>query len=123
MQLSSFSSSRALPLVLLVDPQLESRHWLWRRISDACGVVEAPTAVQARKWIAERPDIDAIIVEDELPDARGRDLVFELALQRHPIASRAIVLATSAMDWKRVRIVERNDVRAILSSLKRWFGY
>jgi response regulator RpfG family c-di-GMP phosphodiesterase len=121
MQLSSFSSSR-LPLVLLVDPELESRHWLWRRLSDACGVLEAQSAARARQFIAERPDIDALIVQDDLPDARGRELVLNLARERHPIASRALVLATSAMDWKRVRIVERHDVRAILASIKRWFG-
>ena len=110
-------------LVLVVDPKAETRHWLWRLLSQTFGVLEAPNAVLAKNWLRERPDIDAIIVEDELPDARGSDLVRELARTSSPLADRAIVVAS---EWRRVMlggmvVVERGDRRAILEKLGGWF--
>jgi hypothetical protein len=98
------------PLVLLVDPVVASRHWMWRTMSRAFGVLEAASARGARDWIAQRPDIDALVTQDELPDERGADLVEQLTLARHPVASRSIVLVRS-----------RTDVRAVLSKLAGWF--
>ena len=66
------------PLVLLVDPFVTSRHFMWRALTRAFGVIEAGNAGAARAWIASRPDIDAIVVQDELPDQRGLELVREL---------------------------------------------
>jgi hypothetical protein len=98
------------PLVLLVDPSVTSRHWMWRAMSHAFGVLEARTASGARDWIAHRPDIDALVVQDELPDERGEELVRQLAWARHPVASRSIVVTRS-----------RADLRAVLSKLAGWF--
>ena len=81
------------PLVLLVDPFVTSRHFMWRALNRAFGVIEAGSAGAARAWIASRPDIDAIVVQDELPDERGLELVRDLAHARHPVARRSIVLA------------------------------
>ena len=108
-------------LVLIVDPQVGSRHWLWRMLNHAFGVIEASSASGARRWIAERPDIDAMIVEDELPDARGSDLIRELVQSRHPAASRSILIAS---DWRHVmlsgiNVVSRGEVRSIAGKLVR----
>ncbi len=115
-----------LPLVLLVDPSLTSRHWMWRALSRAFGVIEAGNARGARDWLACRPDIDALVVDNELPDERGVDLVRDLASSHHPVASRAIVLARPSPDWARIAqagatLVERGDLRAVLSKLSGWF--
>ena len=111
-------------LVLIVDPKVESRHWLWRLLSKAFGVIEASNAITARRWIEERPDIDALIVEDELPDSRGGELVRELQRSAHPIAQRSIVLAS---EWRRVmlaglNVVERGVIDGILAKLASWFA-
>jgi hypothetical protein len=98
------------PLVLLVDPIVASRHWMWRAMSHAFGVLEAGTARGARDWIAQRPDIDALVVQDDLPDERGVELVRDLARLQYPVASHAIILTRSAM-----------DLRAVLSKLATWF--
>jgi hypothetical protein len=58
-----------LPLVLLVDPVDASRFALWRELSRSFGVLEAPDAARARAWLRDRQDIDAIVVQRELPDA------------------------------------------------------
>jgi len=125
MQTSNVAASRP-PLVLLVDPIVTSRHWMWRSLSRAFGVIEAKDAKGARDWIAHRPDIDALVVQDELPDARGVELVRDLALESHPIASHAIVLARPNVDVSLLAaagaaIVERGDLRTILAKLAAWF--
>jgi response regulator RpfG family c-di-GMP phosphodiesterase len=97
-------------LVLLVDPVVATRHWMWRAMSRAFGVLEAGSARAARDWIEQRPDIDALVTQDELPDARGAELVEQLARASHPVASRSIVLVRSGI-----------DLRAVLSKLAGWF--
>jgi hypothetical protein len=114
------------PLVLLVDPIVASRHWMWRGMNRAFGVLEAGSVGAARDWIARRPDIDALVVQDDLPDGHGGDLVRQLADERHPVASRAIVLARPGPEWVRIAqlgatLVERGDLRAVLSKLAGWF--
>jgi len=97
-----------LPIVLLVDPVVASRYWMWRTLSRAFGVLEAASAGAAREWIAQRPDIDAIVVQRMLPDAPGAELVMELERAQHPVARRAIV-------------VERGDLRSAIAKLVGWF--
>jgi CheY-like chemotaxis protein len=114
------------PLVLVVDPVVASRHWMWRALSRTFGVLEAGDARSARDWMAHRPDIDALVVDDELPDQRGLELVYDLAAARNPIASRAIVLARPSPDWARLArmgatLLERGDLRGVLSKLAGWF--
>jgi DNA-binding NarL/FixJ family response regulator len=125
MQTTNVTASRP-PLVLLVDPVVTSRHWMWRSLSRAFGVIEAPDAKGARDWIAQRPDIDALIVQDELPDARGVELVRDLAEASHPIASHAIVLARPNADASMLAVagaavIERGDLRTLLAKLAAWF--
>jgi response regulator RpfG family c-di-GMP phosphodiesterase len=113
------------PLVLLVDPFVTSRHFMWRALNRAFGVIEAGSAGAARTWIASRPDIDAIVVQDELPDQRGLELVRELVHARHPIGRRSIVLARPNPDWAAIAqagltLIERGDLRAISAKLANW---
>jgi response regulator RpfG family c-di-GMP phosphodiesterase len=120
------ATGRRPPLVLVVDPSALSRHWMWRTLSNTFGVLEASDARAAREWIGRRPDIDALIVDNELPDQRGVDLVSDLASHHHPVISRAIVLARSSADWEHASLagatlIERGDVRTVLSKLAGWF--
>jgi hypothetical protein len=113
------------PLVLLVDPFVASRHFMWRALSRAFGVLEAGNAGAARHWIANRPEIDALVVQDELPDGRGLELVRDLVVARHPVARRAIVLARPAPDWAAIAqagltLIERGDLRAVSAKLASW---
>ena len=80
----------------------------------------------ARDWIARRPDIDALVVQDELPDGRGLELVNELASEHHPVVSRSIVLARPGSRWSTsalagATLIERGDLRAVVSKLATWF--
>jgi hypothetical protein len=114
------------PLVLLVDPVVASRHWMWRGMSRGFGVLEAGSGEAARDWALRRPDIDALVVEDELPDGRGVQLVRDLQEAHHPAASRSIVLARPGLEWtgmasRGTTVVERGDLRAVLSKLAGWF--
>jgi response regulator RpfG family c-di-GMP phosphodiesterase len=118
------TSGRA-PLILLVDPYVASRHFMWRALSRAFGVLEAASADAARTWIATRPDIDALVVQDELPDQRGVELVRDLATSMHPVARRAIVLARPTPDWAAIAqagltLIERGDLRAVSAKLASW---
>jgi response regulator RpfG family c-di-GMP phosphodiesterase len=113
------------PLVLLVDPFVPSRHFMWRALSRAFGVLEAASADAARTWIAARPDIDALVIQDELPDQRGIDVVRDLASAMHPVVRRTIVLARQAPDWTAfaqagLTLIERGDLRAISAKLASW---
>jgi response regulator RpfG family c-di-GMP phosphodiesterase len=113
-------------LVLLVDPLIASRHFMWRALSHAFGVIEAGSADAARTWIQKRPDIDALVVQDELPGQRGIDLVRELISAKHRVASRCIVLARVGADWAGIAQagltrIDRGDLRAVSSKLASWF--
>jgi response regulator RpfG family c-di-GMP phosphodiesterase len=119
------TTSGKSPLVLLVDPLVSSRHFMWRALNRAFGVIEAGSADGARTWIAKRPDIDAIVMQDELPDQRGLEFVRELVLVKHPIARRSIVLARPNPDWAAIAqagltLIERGDLRAISAKLAGW---
>jgi len=119
------TASGRTPLVLVVDPFVTSRHFMWRALSRAFGVLEAPNAGAARTWIESRPDIDALVIQDELPDQRGHELVQALVSEKHPVARRAIVLARMTPDWAAIAqagltLIERGDLRAVSSKLASW---
>lgn len=98
-----------LPVVLVVDPVAASRHTMWRLLNGSFGVIEAPDAERAREWIAHRPDIDALVVQSDLPDAHGRELVRSLALAQVTAASHALVVRRPV------------DLRRVVTCLARWF--
>jgi DNA-binding response OmpR family regulator len=78
-------------------------------LSRSFGVLEAPDARRARDWLTDRTDIDALIVQRELPDAHGSDLVKSLASERLEVASHALLVTRPV------------DLRAVLMSLTSWF--
>ena len=98
---------------------------MWRALSRAFGVLEASSADAARTWIARRPDIDALVIQDELPDQRGVEFVQDLVATRHPVARRAIVQAKMSPDGAVVAqagltLIERGDLRAVSLKLASW---
>jgi hypothetical protein len=98
---------------------------MWRALSLTFGVLEAGDAGSARAWIDSRPDIDAMVVQDELPDQRGMELVRGLVAARHPVSDRSIVLARRSPDWTRIAqagltLIEHGDLRAVSSKLASW---
>jgi DNA-binding response OmpR family regulator len=98
-----------LPIVLVVDPVAASRQTLWRLLSGSFGVLEAPDAQRARDWLACRPSIDALVVQRELPDGDGGELVESLVAERAAVASRVILVTRPV------------DVDTVLKSLVAWF--
>jgi len=98
-----------LEVVLVVDPVAATRHTMWRLLNRFFGVIEACDAQGAREWLSTRPNIDALVVQADLPDARGGQLVKSLAGARVPAASRAVVVGRPA------------DLRMVVTSLSRWF--
>jgi hypothetical protein len=114
------------PLVLVVDPTIASRHRMWRALSRAFGVLEAVSADTARKWIHSRPDIDALVVQEELPGQNGVDFVRELASAEHPITRRTILQAKSAPEggsfgsMTGVTWMEQGDLRGVSTKLAGW---
>ena len=98
-----------LPIVLVVDPMVASRHAMWRLLSRSFGVLEAPDARRARDWLTSRPNIDALVVQMELPDAQGSDLVKSFATAQVAVASRAILVARPV------------DLRMVVTRLAGWF--
>jgi len=118
---------RRSPLVLLVDPTIASRHFMWRALSRTFGVLEAVSADSARVWIESRPDIDALVVQDDLPGQRGVEFVRELVSARHPVGRRAIVQVSVSPHWAAaaasqagLTLIERGDLRAICAKLASW---
>jgi hypothetical protein len=115
------------PLLLLVDGRASTRHWMWRSLTRDFGLVEASTGREARARIARRSDLEAMVIENELPDERGLEVAAHLARVHHPLASRTIVLA-GASDLKQrspvegAILVERDDLRIVLLQLAAWFG-
>jgi response regulator RpfG family c-di-GMP phosphodiesterase len=101
--------STRLPIVLVVDPVVASRHIMWRLLSRSFGVLEAPDARGASAWLTSRPNIDAVVVQRELPDIYGSEFVESLAAARLAVASRAILVARPV------------DLRTVVTSLAGWF--
>jgi response regulator RpfG family c-di-GMP phosphodiesterase len=98
-----------LPIVLVVDPIAASRFTMWRLLNRSFGVLEAEDAKHAREWLDCRQSIDALVVQEDLPDAHGGEFVKGLLSARVVAASRAIV-------------VERPiDFRSVVASLAGWF--
>ena len=98
-----------LPIVLVVDPVAASRHTIWRMLSRSFGVLEASDARHARDWLTCRPNIDALVVQRELPDADGGEFVESLVAARVAVASRVILVTRPV------------DLQTVLKSLAGWF--
>jgi response regulator RpfG family c-di-GMP phosphodiesterase len=116
-----------VPLVLVVDPVVSSRHTLWRTLHRAFGVLEADSAASARTWLARRPDIDALIVHGDLPDARGLDLAREI-VDSSPAGLRAVLVAAPVGDGDEAPEIpgltrfEVGDLRGVVTRLASWLS-
>jgi hypothetical protein len=97
-----------LPIVLVVDPVVASRH---HDVALAQPVFRCPRsprrAMPAR--LACRRNIDALVVQSELPDTYGSEFVESLAAAQVAVASRAI------------RVVRSVDLRTVVTNLAGWF--
>ncbi len=119
-----------LPLVLLVDAAVSSRHTLWRALHRGFAVLEADSVDSAQTWMGRRPDIDALVVHGDLSDGRGEDLACAWLADLAPGARRAVVLASSDLgqassengDRAGVTRVELGDLRGIVEGLARWLS-
>jgi hypothetical protein len=105
------TSAGRLPIVLIVDPVVAARFTLWRLLGRRFGVLEAVDACGAREWLACRQDIDALVVQRELPDANGGEFVRSLASIWAPAMDRAVVTGRD------------DDVRNVVATLAEWFFY
>jgi hypothetical protein len=121
-----------LPLVLVVDAAVSSRHVLWRTLHRAFGVLEADAVASARTWLVRRPDIDALVVHGDLPDGSGEELAREW-LDLHPASKRVAILATQSVEPGlgvaprtgsgpfNLR-VEHGDLRGVVEGLATWLS-
>ena len=98
-----------LRVLLVVDSVPSSRFTLWRLLSRSFGVLEASDAEHARRWIHSKPTIDGLIVQRDLPDASGPELIEGLARDGAPAASRAILVRRPV------------DTRIVVARLTGWF--
>jgi response regulator RpfG family c-di-GMP phosphodiesterase len=118
-----------VPLVLLVDSAVSSRHALWRTLHRTFGVLEADSTASAHTWLGRRPDIDALVVHGDLADGPGEDLAREW-IDLHPAIKRPVILATPptppgerdlAVAHGLVR-VEIGDLRGVVEGLATWLS-
>jgi hypothetical protein len=107
--LSLSTAIARLPIVLVVDPVTESRFTIWRLLSVRFGVLEAADARGACRWLSQRPDIDALIVQSEHPEADGSALVRSLKTTGARIDERLVVMSRPA------------EVRRVVADLTRRF--
>jgi DNA-binding NtrC family response regulator len=103
------SYAQRLPIVLVVDPVSESRFAMWRLLGARFGVIEAADARGVREWLASRQDIDAIVVQRELPDGDGSEVLDSLASAWAPASLRSIVMDRA------------DDARSVVERLTRSF--
>ena len=101
--------STRLPIVLVVDPEAASRQAMWRSLSRSFGVLEAADAWHARDWLTRRPNIDALVLQKELPDADGGEFVEDLLAAHASVAAHVILVSRPV------------DLRIVLKSLVGWF--
>ncbi len=82
---------------LVVEDQAPVRHWLVELVRSSFGcrtVLEAARVAQARVQVEATPDIGLALVDLQLPDGSGLEVIAQLR-QRHPAA---IVVVTTVFD-------------------------
>ena len=116
-----------LPLVLLVDTEVGTRHALWRTLHRAFGVLEADSVESAMAWLARRPDIDALVVRGDFADEAPGELVEEWVNGHLPAARRPVVFASNAgapatKSAPQVTHADPEDLRGIVATLAAWLA-
>jgi hypothetical protein len=116
-----------LPLVLLVDSEVGTRHALWRTLHRAFGVLEADSVESAMAWLTRRPDIDALVVRGEFVDGTPEELAEEWVNLHLPAARRPVIVAANgaealASSMPQVTHAEPEDLRGIVAGLAAWLA-
>ena len=117
-----------LPLVLLVDSDVGTRHALWRTVHRAFGVLEADSIESAMTWLARRPDIDALVVRGDFADGMPEELAEEWVDSHLPAAKRPVILASSGSEARasssppQVTHADPEDLRGIVAGLASWLA-
>lgn len=86
--------------ILIVDDHVLIRDALrgvLRELKRDADIVEAPDAQQAAQRIAENPDLELILLDPNLPDRSGFELLAELR-ERHPAISVVMISASNDRD-------------------------
>lgn len=117
-----------LPLVLLVDSEVATRHALWRTLHRAFGVLEADSVESAMAWLARRPDIDALVVRGEFADGTPEELAEEWVNLHLPAAKRPVIVASNGSETRastsapQVTHADPEDLRGIVAGLATWLA-
>jgi DNA-binding NarL/FixJ family response regulator len=86
--------------ILVVDDHVlirEALHSVLRELKGDATIVEAPDSCQAMRRIAENPDLELILLDPNLPDRSGFELLAELR-ERHPAISVVMLSASDDRD-------------------------
>ena len=86
--------------ILVVDDHVlirEALRGVLRELKEDAAIVEAPDSRQAMQRTAENPDLDLILLDLNLPDRSGFDVLAELR-ERHPAISVVVLSASSDRD-------------------------
>lgn len=86
--------------ILVVDDHVlirEALHSVLRELKGDATIVEAPDSCQAMQRIAENPDLELILLDPNLPDRSGFELLAELR-ERHPAISVVMLSASNDRD-------------------------
>lgn len=118
--------------ILVVDDHVlirEALRGVMKELVGEAAIVEAPDSRQAMQRIAEHPDLDLILLDLNLPDRSGFDMLAELR-ERHPAISVVMLSAcndrddiTKALDLGALGFIPKSAPREVmLSALKLIFS-
>jgi len=107
---SLHASAGRTSVVLVVDPSPESRFTMRYLLGGRFRVLEASDLRGAREWLECGREIDAIVVQRELPDGDGSQLVDAFPAGWLPGALRAVVVDRA------------DDLRTVAVQLTRWLS-
>jgi len=114
--------------VLVVDDHAlirEALRGVLKELNDDAAIIEASNARQAMRLVDEHPDLDLILLDLNLPDRIGLDVLAELR-ERHPAIS-AVVLSASddrdtvakALDLGALGFIPKSSTREVMLSALR----
>ncbi|MDP2618778.1 MAG: response regulator transcription factor [Hyphomicrobiales bacterium] len=86
--------------ILVVDDHVlirEALRGVLKELKEDAAIVEAPDSRQAMQRIAENPDLELILLDLNLPDRSGFEVLAELR-QRHPAISVVVLSASDERD-------------------------
>ena len=86
--------------ILVVDDHVlirEALRGVLKELKEDAAIVEAPGSRQAMQRIAENPDLELILLDLNLPDSSGFDVLAELR-ERHPAISVVMLSASNDRD-------------------------